>query len=73
MMLAPAMAKHLPPSHQGNDEWAIIKKYIPYLEFFFTELQQSLFSMRSLQNPSYVLLLLSSLPSYIFFFTVVVC
>lgn len=40
MVLAPPIAKHLPP---GDDELAVIKNYISYLEFFCREWQRSLF------------------------------
>jgi len=71
MVLAPPMAKHLPP---GDDELAVIKNYIPYLEFFVREWQQSLFSVSSLHFPNYLSLML--LPAYLyscFFSMVVLC
>lgn len=71
MVLAPPIAKHLPP---GDNELAVIKNYIPYLEFFFREWQQSLFSVFSLQIPNYLSLTL--LPAFLhscFFSLVVLC
>lgn len=66
-----------PTLPSGDDEWAVIKKYIPYLDFFLHRIAaESVFRAFS-RNPNYILLLLCSLPSYIvlvcFFFTVVVC